>query len=68
MNRQEAHTLTHYTDITETRRQNVRKLQAEAARSMLRLILAAITKPVRTFPKSASLSSLDQAGTAGVRK
>jgi hypothetical protein len=44
MNRQDAFVLTHYTDITEAKQREVRRLQAEATRTVLRDIIEALRR------------------------
>lgn len=43
----EAHTLTHYTEIAEAKQRDVRRIQAESARHMLKGILAAVRNSFR---------------------
>jgi hypothetical protein len=61
MNRQDAFTFTHYTDITEARQLDVRRLQAEMILSMLRGLGTAKGKIFRRVLRSNQVGGLDQA-------
>lgn len=52
MTTQDTFTLTHYTDIAESKQTHVRQLQAEATRSAIRGTFAAIRKLFHHAPRA----------------
>jgi|GEM_PF-3113413 len=50
MNRHDAHILTHYTDISEAKQRDVRKLQAEVAGSFLKGLRIAFVRLIAGTP------------------
>ena len=61
MNRQDETAFTHYTEITETKQIDVRRMQAEVAKSMLRGIGATLGKMFNRSPRNEGVQGLDQA-------
>ena len=67
MNRQDAFTFTHYTEITDAKQQDVRKLQAELTLSILRGIGSALRKAFK-WSQRGDCTGLEPAGLEGFRK
>ena len=51
MNRHDAYTFAHYTEIAEAKRHDVRRLQAEMTLSILRSLGTTIRKAFRRVPR-----------------
>ena len=60
MNRHDAYTFAHYTEIAEAKRHDVRRLQAEMTLSILRSLGTTIRKAFRRVLRSNQIGSLDQ--------
>lgn len=60
MTRRENHILTHYTDIAEARQRDIRRQQAEMARTLFRFLGAAIRKAFTRRPGSDRARGVDQ--------
>mgnify|MGYP001820760068 CR=1 FL=1 len=61
MYRQNETAFTHYTEITDAKQIDVRKMQAEVALSILRTIGATLRKVFKRSPRSKGVQVLDQA-------
>lgn len=60
MNANDKTAFTTFTEIAEAKRPNVRKMQAEMMRSMLRALCAPLRKVVKRTPQHVELQVLDQ--------
>ncbi|NDR57402.1 hypothetical protein [Aliiruegeria sabulilitoris] len=61
MNRKEAYISTHFTDITESRHGEVRKLQAEMAHAIVCFLGKAPLKAIQRPSRETQVRRLDQA-------
>lgn len=61
MNQQDAFIFSHYTEITESKQRDIRRLKAEVAHTSLRVLGTAIRKAFRRVTRGNKMLSLDQA-------
>ena len=61
MNRQDETAFTHYTEITDAKQNDVRRMQAEVALSIVRAVGAMLGKVFKRSPNSKGVQVLDQA-------
>ena len=61
MNRQDETPFTRYTEITEAKQKDVRRMQAEVALSIFRTIVATLRRLLKRSPQSEGVQALDQA-------